>query len=462
MDSISRKNFLKMSALGFGALIVPNSLFAYEGNKPFAKKVRVGLIGVGMRGQNHIDVLAKRDDVEIVAFADPQKIMLKGAQDILVKNGKPAAREFSDGDYDYRNLLKMKNLDAVIISTPWEWHKIQGIESMKARKIVGMEVGEALKLQDCWDYVEAYEETKVPIFAMENVCYRRDVMSILNMVRKGMFGELIHGQGGYLHDLRGVLFNDGVTPYNSGVEFGEKGFSEAQWRTEHNVKRNGELYPTHGIGPVGIMFDVNRGNRLTRLSSFSSKARGLHDYIVNHPKGGEDHPNAKVEFKMGDVVTTQIACANGETILLTHDTSLQRPYNLGFKVQGTRGIWQDFGSGGFSQGHIYFEGLMNHSHKWDNSEKWLKENDHPLWTNYESKTAGAGHGGMDFFVINTFIECIKRNVEFPMDVYDLATWYAITPLSEESIAKNTVVEIPDFTKGKWKTRKPVFGFDGEF
>lgn len=162
------------------------------------------------------------------------------------------------------------------------------------------------------------------------------------------------------------------------------------------------------------------------------------------------------------MVTTQIACANGETILLTHDTSLQRPYNLGFKVQGTKGIWQDFGSGGFSQGHIYFEGLMNHSHKWDSSEKWLKENDHPLWTNYESKTAGAGHGGMDFFVINTFIECIKRNVEFPMDVYDLATWYAITPLSEESIERNSVVEIPDFTKGKWKTRKPVFGFDGEF
>ena len=462
MDTISRKNFLKMSALGFGALIVPNSLFAYEGNKNFAHKVRVGLIGVGMRGQNHIDVLGRRDDVEIVAFADPQQRMLKDAQAVLAKNGRPAAKEFSEGDYDFRNLLKMNNLDAVIISTPWKWHKIQGIEAMKAKKIVGMEVSGAIKLQDCWDYVKAYEETKVPIFMMENVCYRRDVMAILNMVRKGMFGELIHGQGGYLHDLRGVLFNDGETPYNSGVEFGEKGFSEAKWRTDHYVNRNGELYPTHGIGPVGVMFDINRGNRLLRLSSFSTKSRGLHDYIVNHPKGGENHPNAKVEFKQGDVVTTQIACANGETILLTHDTSLQRPYNLGFKVQGTKGIWQDFGSGGFNQGHIYFENLMNRSHKWENSEKWLKEYEHPLWKNQEEKTKGAGHGGMDYFVINTFIECIKRNVEFPMDVYDLATWYAITPLSEESIAKNSVVEIPDFTKGQWKTRKPVFGFDGAF
>ena len=171
MDTISRKNFLKMSALGFGALIVPNSLFAYEGNKNFAHKVRVGLIGVGMRGQNHIDVLGRRDDVEIVAFADPQQRMLKDAQAVLAKNGRPAAKEFSEGDYDFRNLLKMNNLDAVIISTPWKWHKIQGIEAMKAKKIVGMEVSGAIKLQDCWDYVKAYEETKVPIFMMENVCY---------------------------------------------------------------------------------------------------------------------------------------------------------------------------------------------------------------------------------------------------------------------------------------------------
>jgi hypothetical protein len=260
--------------------------------------------------------------------------------------------------------------------------------------------------------------------------------------------------------LRGVLFNDGKTPYNSGVEFGDKGFSEAQWRTDHYVNRNGELYPTHGLGPIAMAMDINRGNRLLRLSSFSSKARGLHDYIVNHPNGGKNHPNAKVKFAQGDVVTTQIACANGETILLTHDTSLQRPYNLGFKVQGTKGLWEDFGWGEFNQGHIYFENLMKHSHKWDNTEKWLQEYDHPLWKKYENLAAGAGHGGMDWFLINTFVECIKRNVDFPMDVYDLATWYSITPLSEKSIKHNgKVVEIPDFTKGKWKNKKPNFGLN---
>lgn len=464
--SSNRRDFIKTASLaGFGALVLPNTLF---GNSLYPQqqtlhKVRVGLIGVGLRGQNHLELLAKRDDVEVVAFADPSPIMLKKAQEFLVKNNKPIAQEFSNGDYDYRNLLQLKNIDAVVISTPWEWHHKQGIEAMQSKKIVGMEVGGAMTLGECWDYVKTYERTKVPLFAMENVNYRRDVMAVLNMVRKGMFGELVHGRGGYQHDLRGVLFNDGVTPYNSGVEFGDPGFSEAKWRTQHYIDRNGELYPTHGLGPIAAMMDINRGNRLTHLSSFSTKALGLHKYIVDHPKGGENHPNAKVKFKQGDIVTTQIACANGESILLTHDTSLQRPYDLGFRVQGTEGLWQDFGSGGFDQGHIYFEKMMNHNHKWDNSEKWLKEYDHPLWKKFETDTKGAGHGGMDFFVMNTFIECIKRNIEFPLDVYDLATWYAITPLSEKSIAhQGKVIEIPDFTSGVWKNRKPAFGLSDEF
>lgn len=461
LDS-NRRNFIKTTALaGFGVLILPDSLFASTSKN--MKKVRLGFIATGFRGQAHMEEMLKRDDVEIVAIADPNKRMLEMAQKLVANYKKPAPKEFSNGDYDYRNLLKEKNIDAVIISSPWEWHKEQGIDAMRAGKIVGMEVCGAMKLSDCWDFVKAYEETKVPIMMLENVCYRRDVMAVLNMVRKGMFGELIHGQGGYEHDLRGVLFNDGQTAYNSGVEFGEKGFSEAKWRTNHYVNRNGELYPTHGLGPVAVMFDINRGNRLLRLSSFSSKARGLHKYIVEHPKGGEGHPNAKVNFKQGDVVTTQIQCANGETILLTHDTSLQRPYNLGFRIQGTEGLWQDFGWGEKNQGFIYFEKAMKKSDRWDNTEKWLTENDHPLWQRYSKEAESSGHGGMDFFVDNTFIECIKRNIEFPLDVYDLATWYAITPLSEMSIINNGAVqEIPDFTKGDWINRKPVFGFDGAF
>lgn len=453
---MDRRNFVKTTAMaGIGALILPNSLFAGTINQ---NKIKVGLIAVGLRGQVHLNELLRRDDVEVVAIADPDSIMIERALKYFDKHNKPKPKVFDQGDYDYRKLLKMKNLDAVVISSPWEWHEVQAIDSMKAGKIVGLEVCGAISLQECWNYVDTYEETKVPIFMMENVCYRRDIMSVFNMVRKGKFGEIVHGQGGYQHDLRNVLFNDGINPLGGGVEFGDKGFSEAKWRTNHYVKRNGELYPTHGLGPVATMMDVNRGNRITHLTSMASKQAGLTDYIVK--TAGKDHPNAKVDFKQGDIVQTLLKCENGETILLTHDTSLQRPYNLGFRVQGTDGIWQDIGWGDFSQGFIYFEDEMKHSHRWTNSEDYLKEYDHPLWKKHEARAAGAGHGGMDYFLINDFVECIKANKEFPFDVYDLATWYAVTPLSEISIAQNGASqEMPDFTRGKYKTRKPVFGFD---
>jgi Oxidoreductase family, NAD-binding Rossmann fold len=461
-NKFNRRNFIKNTSIAtLGALVMPTALFSFPKNK--IEKVRLGIIGAGFRGQSHLEEMLKRNDVEIIALADPDKNMLAMSQEIIAKYKAKIPEEYSNGTYDYRNLLKRKDIDAVIIATPWEWHKEQSVDAMYAGKIVGLEVCGAMKLEDCWEYVKAYEETKTPIMMLENVCFRRDVMAILYMVRKGIFGELIHGQGGYQHDLRGVLFNDGKTAYNSGVEFGEKGFSEAKWRTNHYVNRNGELYPTHGLGPVAVMFDINRGNRLVRLSSIASKSKGLNKYIKEHPQGGENHPNANLKFKQGDIVNTQIQCENGETILLTHDTSLQRPYNLGFRVQGTEGLWQDFGWGDNNQGFIYFEKQMNKSDNWENTEKWLQANDHPLWKRFEADAANSGHGGMDFFLDNAFIECIKRNEEFPLDVYDLAAWYAITPLSEKSIAENgSLQEIPDFTAGKWNTRKPIFGFDDRY
>ena len=453
---LHRRNFIKrtgMAGMAVGFSLSRIGAFAAERSA----RVRVGIIGVGMRGQNHLAMMLQRDDVDVIALADPSERMMSDALAQIAKAGKKAPVTFPNGKYDYKNLLKRSDIDAVIIATPWEWHTPQAIDAMNAGKIPGVEVCGAIKLQDCWDIVNTSEKTKVPVMMLENVCYRRDVLAVYNMVRKGMFGELLHLQGGYEHDLRGVKFNDGLTPYNSGVEFGEKGFSEAAWRTQHSVDRNGELYPTHGLGPVAMMIDVNRGNLLTRLSSIATKSRGLHKYIVDHPKGGADHPNAKVKFKLGDIVTTQIQTINGETIVLTHDTNSPRPYNLGFRVQGTEGIWQDTHAGEFSAGMIYFEAKSPKAHQWENPEKYLKEFDHPLWKKYEKLAEGSGHGGMDFFVDNAFIECIKRNAPFPMDVYDLATWYAITPLSEKSIAEGGQVQnIPDFTRGKWKERKGDF------
>jgi hypothetical protein len=459
--TIHRRSFLRDAALsGAGFMFLPQAIRAYS---PVKKdKVRLGMIAVGMRGQTHLEEMLKRTDVEIVAMADPDKGMMVLAQALVKKYGKPAPAEYSNGKLDYQNLLKRDDIDAVFIASPWEWHAPQGIDAMNAGKIVGMEVCGAVKLQDCWDFVNTHEKTKVPIMPLENVCYRRDIMAVHNMVKKGLFGELLHLQGGYQHDLRGVLFNDGVTPYDSGVEFGEKGFSEAKWRTQHYVDRNGENYPTHSLGPIATMIDLDRGNRLTALSSVATKSKGLNKYIRNHPKGGPNHPNAKVKFKQGDIVTTQLQTANGETIVLTLDTSSPRPYNLGFRVQGTDGIWQDHHAGEFDRGMIHLDSISA-KHTWDNPGKLMEQMDHPLWKRYEKDAANSGHGGMDFFVDNAFIESIKRGVAFPLDVYDLATWYAITPLSEQSIAAGGALQqVPDFTRGKWKNRKPVFGLLDEY
>lgn len=454
-QNIHRRTFIKNSSLA--GLSIGLSLHGLPSFKSSASDtVRIGLIGVGLRGQEHVRLMAQRSDVTIIAMADPDTSMMATSQDIITKAGKKKAIEYTNGNYDYKNLLARKDIDAVIIATPWEWHIPQAVDAMNAGKIPGVEVCGALELKHCWDIVDASERTKIPTMILENVCYRRDVMAVLNMARNGLFGELLHLQGGYQHDLRGVKFNDGKTPYDSGVEFGEKGYSEAKWRTNHSVHRNGELYPTHGLGPIATMIDMNRGNRLTKLSSIATKSRGLHKYIVHHPKGGENHPNAKVTFKLGDIVTTQIQTANGETIVLTHDTNSPRPYNLGFRVQGTNGLWQDTHAGEFNAGMVYIEGKSK-PHQWENSEKWLKEYDHPLWKKYEKEAEGAGHGGMDWFVDNAFIECIKQKKDFPLDVYDLATLYSITPLSEKSIAEGgSLQDIPDFTNGNWKNRKPIF------
>ncbi len=255
--------------------------------------------------------------------------------------------------------------------------------------------------------------------------------------------------------IKKVKFNDGVKAQGGGCEIGDKAWSEAHWRTHHSIYRNGDLYPTHGIGPIAHYINIGRGNRFVNLCSFSSKARGLHDHILK--TCGEKHPNAKIQFKLGDIVTTSINCVNGETILLQHDTNLPRPYSLGFRVQGTDGLWMDVNKG------VYIEGKSAKAHQWDDAKAWLDKYDHPLWVRWSKEAQGSGHGGMDFYVIHSFIESIKRKTATPMDVYDAAAWSAITPLSEQSIELgNETVEFPDFTGGNWMYRKPVFAFNDEY
>ncbi|MDP6936850.1 MAG: Gfo/Idh/MocA family oxidoreductase [Candidatus Marinimicrobia bacterium] len=445
---MKRKNFIKTTAAaGIGTAMFPNLIL---GNTSNSTRVRMGFIGTGLRGQWVLWLAAKYPEVDIPAICDIDDGMIASALKILKDAGKPEPAVYKEGDEDFRRMVKHEKLDGVYIATPWEWHAEMSLASMKAGFHVGTEVPAALTVDECWDLVNTSESTGKFCMIMENVCFRRDVMAVLNMVRGGLFGELLHCQGGYQHDLRHVKFNDGKQPYGGGVEFGTKGYSEAKWRTQHSVNRNGDLYPTHGLGPVSTMLDINRGNRLLRLTSTATQSRGLHNYIVKH--GGKDHPNVKVNFKLGDIVTTVIKCANGETILLSHDTNSPRPYSLNFRVQGTNGIWMR------DNQSIYIEDRSPEPHIWESDETYLQEYDHPLWKKFENEAAGSGHGGMDFFIVRAFIEAVKRDIAPPIDVYDSVSMSVICPLSEKSIANNSSsIEIPDFTRGKWKNNKPIFG-----
>ncbi len=452
---MKRRTFIAQTAT-MAALGSVTQVMGTAGLSLFSSKVKCGFIGVGARGLGTLSLALLRKDVLVTAICDIDPITTEKAVKMVTDAGQAKPILFTAGNQDYKKLLDHIDVDVVFICTPWEWHTPMSVDAMLAGKAVACEVAGAMSVDECWQMVRTYGKTLTPFMIMENVCYRRDVMAVLNMVRKDVFGEMIHLEGGYQHDLREVKFNDGVNYYGGGVEFGEKGYSESKWRTSHSVHRNGELYPTHGIGPIGSILNNNRGNRFEYLTSMASKARGLHKFVTEHPKGGANHPNAKVNFRLGDVVTTNIMTANGESITLTHDTNLPRPYSLGFRVQGTKGLWMDVNKS------IYIEG-KSPSHKWEAADVYLKENDHPLWKKYEADASGAGHGGMDWFVLNAFLEAYKNNDPMPLDVYDHASWAVITCLSEQSIALGGEPQIfPDFTDGKWMNRKPIFALGDKY
>lgn len=440
-----RRTFIKGATLaGLGLYLAPASGLAWEVKKPV---VKIGLIGTGGRGCSHLSLLLKRNDVEVPAICDIDPQSIKDAQALFAKAGKKDPQVYTGSEWAWEKLLQRSDLDGVVIATPWLWHTRMTVGAMKAGKYAGVEVSAATTLDECWDLVNAHEETGVPMMILENVCYRRDIMAVLNMVRQNVFGELLYAHCGYQHDLRSVKFNPGV-------EFGEKGFHEARWRTQHSIYQNADLYPTHGLGPVATMLNINRGNRLVSITSSATKSKGLHKYIVD--KAGPDHPNASIKFRLGDIVTSTITTTNGENIVVIHNTNNPRPYSLGFRVEGTQGLWMNDGS------QIYVEGVSPND-EWEKDEAWLKKYDHPLWKKYEKDAAGAGHGGMDFFVINAFVEIVRRQAPAPLDAYDAAAWSAVTPLSEASIAEGGTSQVfPDFTNGRWIDRQPVFCLDDEY
>ena len=453
MKKINRRKFIKSSALiGASTALYSSRLFDSKNNY---KKLRLGIIGTGLRGQWMTHLCLLRNDVEIKAICDIDYEMINKTLNLIKDAGEFPPDVYKNGDHDFLNLVKRDDIDAVYIATPWEWHHPMAIAAMDEGKHVGTECPAALTVSELWDLVNTSERSNRHCMLMENVCYRRDVMAVLNMVRQGLFGELLHCQGGYQHDLRDVKFNDGKQPYGGGVEFNSSGYSESKWRTQHSIDRNGDLYPTHGVGPISTMLDINRGNRFSHITSTSSQSRGLKKHIINN--GGKDHPSANIEFRLGDIVTSVIKCENGETIVLSHDTSSPRPYSLNFRVQGTEGIWM------VDNNSIYIENISKDEHRWESDEEYLLKYDHPLWQKFEQQAAGSGHGGMDFFILNAFVEPLKRGLRPPIDVYDAASMSVISPLSEKSIRLGSApVKFPDFTRGKWKSNKPIFGLNRNY
>lgn len=438
---MDRKNFLKTtSSAGLMLTVMPFSSLTGKDDR----KVRLGFIGTGSRGGGHLRGLVNRSDVEVPAICDIDLENATRAQRTVQDAGKGEPELYTDGLTAYLEMLKRDDLDGVVISTPWQYHVDQSVAAMKAGKYVAVEIPAAISLEGCWDLVNTSEATGIPLMPLQNTTYQRDVMAVLNMVREGLFGELVHCQGGYQHNLYGVLFRENA-------EFGpgsERNRASA-WRTHHNMTRNALLYPDHGTGAIGHWLNIYRGNRYLTLSAFASKARGLENYVKQH--GGEDHPYEDTEFKKGDIVTATLTTANGETVHVIHDTTLPRgDNNKAFRVQGTNGLWQ------LEADRIYIEGKTP-EHSWDDFAPYQEEFDSILWKRHEQEALGAGHGGKDWFIRNAFVQSVKRKVNPPLDVYSAVASAAIVALSEKSIAKGgEPVDFPDFTRGKWMTNKPIF------
>lgn len=397
------------------------------------KKLRLGLIGFGARGSGLLEYTLLpmcAESIEIKGACDLYKDRADKAADMVEKETgvRPAA------ETDYKKILAL-DIDAVIIMSAWESHIPIATAAMKAGKYVGLEVGGAYSVEDCWKLVHTSEETGVPCMLLENCCYGKRELMILNMVRKGIFGEIVHCSGGYHHDLRQEIAD---------------GEENRHYRLRNYLARNCENYPTHELGPIAKILGINNGNRMISLTSTASSAKGMHEYI-NRVKGA-DSKYANAEFTQGDVVNTVIKCAGGQTISLTLDTTLPRTYSRGFTVRGTKAAYFEDNDSLFIDGeHNEYE--FKGKELWGNAEKYEAANLHPIWDGF---IPVGGHDGMDEMVFHAFVESASAGVQPPIDVYDAAAYMVISALSEESIAcGGKPVAIPDFTSGKWINRTDI-------
>ena len=395
--------------------------------------IRVGFIGTGARGSGHVAQMMLMEGVEVVAICDVRQAYADKSAKRVVKEGRPAPAVYHSDENAYLRMLDEVPMDAVVISTPWSLHGPMGIAAMQAGAHALLEVPMATTLADLWKLVDTSEETGKHCMMMENVCYGREELLFLNMVRERVIGEVTHGEGAYIHDLRGQMR--------------DMDQSEGMWRVDHHAMRNGNLYPTHGLGPIAQMMGCERGlDRMERLVSFSSPALGRQ--IQADKDLGTEHPRSQQEYICGDMNTSLIKTLRGKTIMVQHDTTSPRPYNRLNLISGTRGTLAGFPT------RVALDQEGNGVHKWQQGEELAgvyERWEHPLYTEVgEAARAAGGHGGMDFLMLWRVAYCLRNGLPLDQNVYEGAAWSAVSPLSEASVAVGGMPQMfPDFTRGEW-------------
>ena len=395
--------------------------------------IKLGYIGLGVRGRGVLKhCIAQMPDVELAYLCDLSEERLELGKQICLEKGKPAPTLTQN----YKDVLNDPSVDAVMLMTGWDNRPALAKESLLAGKYTGMEVGCANTLEECFDLIKTHEETGVPLMMLENCCYGRREMMALHMRELGLFGEIVHCNGAYAHYLANEDLFDRLEIKDP-----------PHYRLAHYINGNRENYPTHAFGPISKVLNLNRGNRMVRLASFASKSVGLRDHAAE--RFGADSEYAKIDYKQGDIVTTVITCANGETVTLSLDTTIPRPYySRNFTVRGTKGLYTE------ERKAVYLKGMKEGVE--NNEKEFFEKYDHPLHREYAELGTRGGHGGMDWLVCRAFVESVKNGTNTPIDAYDSVLWLAIGALSEQSIKNGSMpVEVPDFTNGKWQDREPI-------
>jgi predicted dehydrogenase len=403
---------------------------------PHLDKVRIGFIGLGMRGPGAVERMAQIEGVEIVALCDKYTDRVDKVQSMLAKFGLPEAKNFSGSEEAWKGLSEDPDIDLVYICTPWSWHTPMAVYSMEAGKHVAVEVPAAKTVDQCWQLVETSERTRKHCMQLENCCYDFFELLTLNMARQGLFGEIVHGEGAYIHDLRWDFTYD------------KNGYAD-MWRLKENV-RNGNLYPTHGLGPVCQIMNVNRGDRMEYLTSMSSNDFSMASELSQLAKEDPFYlPFADKKYR-GNMNTSLIRTFMGRTIMVQHDVSSPRPYSRIHLISGTKGIARKYPS----PARI----ALGHSWMPEDEYKALEQQYTPEIVKRVGEMAReiGGHGGMDFIMDWRLIDCLRNGLPLDQDVYDAALWSVIAPLSEWSVANRSAsIDVPDFTCGSWEVNKPV-------